>query len=283
MRFRGDYNPQFVYMTNDVVYRDGSSYIASKVVSINSPPPGDGWLLMAAGGRDGKPGIHGSRGDSGATGPGVPVGGSSGQVLVKETGADFDTAWKTPNHAWFGAAPAEHSHPIDQVEGLEAALGRKANGWHEHDVTQIAGLGPAMQRKADLVHSHIAGDLIAGDLQMKSITVTDAEFPGILLTNQNGNASLIREPKGLAIRDDATIRLQVGIHPEVTILKDKVMVSSILMCKRLHVETVINLGNAVEHPQSNDAGQPGDMRWDANYIYICTARNTWRRAALETW
>lgn len=31
------------------------------------------------------------------------------------------------------------------------------------------------------------------------------------------------------------------------------------------------------------AGNKGEVKWDANYIYICTATNTWKRAALTTW
>jgi hypothetical protein len=30
-------------------------------------------------------------------------------------------------------------------------------------------------------------------------------------------------------------------------------------------------------------GTTGDIQWDANYIYVCTATNTWKRAALSTW
>jgi len=32
-----------------------------------------------------------------------------------------------------------------------------------------------------------------------------------------------------------------------------------------------------------DTGTAGDIRYDANYVYICTATNTWKRAALATW
>ena len=32
-----------------------------------------------------------------------------------------------------------------------------------------------------------------------------------------------------------------------------------------------------------DAGMPGDLRFDANYIYYCTATNAWVRAPLHTW
>lgn len=34
---------------------------------------------------------------------------------------------------------------------------------------------------------------------------------------------------------------------------------------------------------ASDAGTAGDIKWDANYVYICTAANTWKRAALATW
>lgn len=30
-------------------------------------------------------------------------------------------------------------------------------------------------------------------------------------------------------------------------------------------------------------GQPGEYAWDSNYLYLCTAKNTWRRIAHSTW
>lgn len=30
-------------------------------------------------------------------------------------------------------------------------------------------------------------------------------------------------------------------------------------------------------------GNTGEMCWDTNYLYVCTATNTWKRAALSTW
>ena len=34
---------------------------------------------------------------------------------------------------------------------------------------------------------------------------------------------------------------------------------------------------------ATDTGTTGEVAWDANYIYVCTATNTWVRAALATW
>ena len=34
---------------------------------------------------------------------------------------------------------------------------------------------------------------------------------------------------------------------------------------------------------ASDFGHKGEIRWDANYIYICVATDTWKRVALSTW
>jgi hypothetical protein len=34
---------------------------------------------------------------------------------------------------------------------------------------------------------------------------------------------------------------------------------------------------------ATDACTLGDIRRDADYIYVCTATNTWKRATLATW
>ena len=34
---------------------------------------------------------------------------------------------------------------------------------------------------------------------------------------------------------------------------------------------------------ASDTGTAGDVRYDADYIYICVATDTWKRAAISTW
>ena len=33
---------------------------------------------------------------------------------------------------------------------------------------------------------------------------------------------------------------------------------------------------------SSATGYPGEICWDTNYIYVCTASNTWKRSALSS-
>tara|TARA_R110001592_G_scaffold50498_1_gene156080 strand:+ start:2606 stop:3223 length:618 start_codon:yes stop_codon:yes gene_type:complete len=43
----------------------------------------------------------------------------------------------------------------------------------------------------------------------------------------------------------------------------------------------VNLGTAPASATS--AGEAGDVVWTADYIYVCTATDTWKRVAIATW
>ncbi len=45
----------------------------------------------------------------------------------------------------------------------------------------------------------------------------------------------------------------------------------------------IRVGTAKTPASATAAGTAGEICWDASYIYVCTAANTWKRAALSTW
>jgi hypothetical protein len=45
----------------------------------------------------------------------------------------------------------------------------------------------------------------------------------------------------------------------------------------------LRLAGSVTPASSTATGTRGDIQWDADYIYVCTATNTWKRAALSTW
>jgi len=45
----------------------------------------------------------------------------------------------------------------------------------------------------------------------------------------------------------------------------------------------IRLATAKTPTSATDTGVTGEICWDADYIYVCTATNTWKRAGLSTW
>ena len=53
-------------------------------------------------------------------------------------------------------------------------------------------------------------------------------------------------------------------------------------------DVIINTGNLVVSTagtpaSATAAGVTGTIEWDASYIYVCTATNTWKRTAIATW
>ncbi len=45
----------------------------------------------------------------------------------------------------------------------------------------------------------------------------------------------------------------------------------------------IRIATAKTPASATDTGVAGEICWDANYVYVCTATNTWKRTAIATW
>jgi hypothetical protein len=45
----------------------------------------------------------------------------------------------------------------------------------------------------------------------------------------------------------------------------------------------VRVRNQKTPASATDSGNAGEIAWDADYIYVCTATNAWKRAALTTW
>jgi hypothetical protein len=45
----------------------------------------------------------------------------------------------------------------------------------------------------------------------------------------------------------------------------------------------LRIAGSVTPASATATGTTGDIQWDANFIYVCTATSTWKRAALATW
>lgn len=46
---------------------------------------------------------------------------------------------------------------------------------------------------------------------------------------------------------------------------------------------ILRLRTAKTPATAGATGNQGDICWDADYVYVCTATNTWKRAAIATW
>ena len=102
----------------------------------------------------------------------LPTGGTTGQVLAKVNGTNYNVIWVDANshtHAISditglqteldGKASASHSHTISDVTGLQTALDGKAATTHSHTISNVTGLQTALDGKAAVSHTHVWADI----------------------------------------------------------------------------------------------------------------------------
>lgn len=120
---------------------------------IQGPPGDDG--LQGDQGIQGPPGNPGTDGADGAPGVGVPVGGTTDQLLSKNSATNFDTGWSNP--------PA--SDPAVGVAGLRT-------------------LGTGAQQAAAGNHTHSSQDLADAILADLTANAADTYLRGLLLAGR---------------------------------------------------------------------------------------------------
>lgn len=130
-------------------------------------------------GPKGDTGDTGPKGDTGDTGPqgaGLPTGGTSGQILTKNTGTDYDYQWQTPasgvtDHGMLtGLGDDDHTQYHNDTRGdaryytktqVDSSLSGKANSSHTHAISDVTSLQSSLDGKAASSHTHAATDLTA--------------------------------------------------------------------------------------------------------------------------
>ena len=111
-----------------------------------------------------------------------------------------DNAKKLDGRTLAQFAPAQHSHDMSQVSGLNSALMGKADAVHSHEIADVNGLQAALDGKINTTYTlSITGNAIvltpsSGDAQQITIPIATASALG-----------LVKIGTGLAIAADGTI------------------------------------------------------------------------------
>lgn len=124
-------------------------------------------------GDPGATGPKGDQGDPGADGEGVPVGGTTGQVLAKATNADFDTEWVAQTG---GGASDAGDVTFTPAGGVAAS-----------DVQ--AAIEELDTEKAAASHAHAGEDITSGtvaDARIASTIARDTEVASAISTSESG-------------------------------------------------------------------------------------------------
>ena len=117
-----------------------------------------------------------------------------------------------------------------------------------------------------------------------------ALFGTTLLWARNGALTSVNTPISLlgstaAITADTYIGLNAGGVQGLRITSaGDIGIGTTTPTEKLDVD-----GNAIRVRDSSTVasatavGAVGEIRWDASYVYVCVATNTWKRTALTTW
>lgn len=96
-----------------------------------------------------------------------------------------------------------------------------------------------------------------------------------LMTGAAANSLGLRAENGLEVSGGGNQR-----HVRVT-SGGYVAVGNVTPTAKVDIDSnTIRLRTARTPASATDTGNQGDVCWDASYIYVCTATNTWRRAAI---
>lgn len=267
-------------MINDIVHMDGSSWIASKVISLRTPPPGDGWHLMAARGIDGQRGTDGKNGSTGQVGHGVSVGGESGEVLVKASSEDYDTRWSRITPYYIGAANIDHRHDIADIRDLEGRLAMSSPKGHTHSADQISGLKELLDTKVSARHQHAPEDISHGPMSVQTLTVSDGTPIIYLRNNDSGDTAAIENTHGsLNVLSSGGVSIVINGRGVANISQNSLSVDGDVVgynvrCTNLFLTGPINFKTGM-------SGNRGQVCWDNDYLYLNIGKGIWKRIRLE--
>lgn len=118
---------------------------------------------------------------------------------------------------------------------------------------------------------------LANDLVLSKVDFT----LGITLENSNGSLIVFKSPSVAPVgiieyqHSSSSFKFYTDSLERVTIASSGAHLQ--INGDRLKISTPKTPASA------SDTGTTGEICWDSNYIYVCTATNTWKRAALSTW
>jgi len=154
--------------------------------------------------------------------------------------------------------------------------------------------GNFIQRATDTEYRSLLDHVIQASVTVHSLILSGATFPCI-----NGGASLANQKRIMALyqvgntfsgigMDATSIGVRVAGDPSSGVAADIGYYSTDGNYTWTSLAKILTSGRfilsvSVTPASAAAAGVAGTIAWDANYLYVCTATDTWKRVAIATW
>ncbi len=167
-------------------------------------------------------------------------------------------------------------HGYDNTAVGNSVLYSNVNGYENSGVGSfalyynISGYGnSAIGAKALLSNTSGSYNTAAG--QSAGYKITTGTYNSFLGYNAGNNASQ---------KIDATNSMALG-NGTYTTANNQIVIGNTSIVQTL-IRGIINIKTKTP-ASAAAAGTDGDLCWDASYIYVCIATDTWKRAGIATW
>jgi hypothetical protein len=148
------------------------------------------------------------------------------------------------------------------------------------------GVGSSPETKsitANLVFQYVAGRVSSISNGVSNVYVTGAG--GNVRVSSTGNTWIFDTTGKLTFPDSTIQATAFNTSTSYTFSNNQTFSSNVTINGNLSVNTnvtITGLLSATPATQANNAtGTAGQICWDTDYIYVCIATNTWKRATLN--
>lgn len=203
--------------------------------------------------------------------------GTAADIVTIKTGGESTLTVRGDSQQRVGIGITSPRQALD-VNG-NTSFGIPGNSWNS------AGIRPELAGTAGILYSHGA---FRASWVCNGYRNNLNQWTSSAVNSQTGAAMIEMDPTGyVSLHTDANKASGSGTGVPIRFYVSNtgnIGIGTVDPGVKLDInDSTIRVRTSRTISTSNSTGSQGEICWDANYVYVCTATNTWKRSALSSW